>query len=380
LIADRLKESPIFKRSRERRNEDEEVEVVFNSYPQLLSWLPYIMLFAFLLFLIGALTHGGTNIHFPTPYLGMAVALAMASTFVVYANFVIGPRLREIVEEGESPKLATFVRWEAIILITVIIIGIIIAAMTAKANQRFDHLCWALISIFLLLASLPFACGILQKGLFRDYLELESRRQFYVARIDSCLRAPRMRDVSEELDRDRLDDASTLITPDKMLELEILDAIHRRYQPDLADNASIDNFSRDISRFLKGSSRVVLPKFRNDVQPEVILATTVVDDHFIDRHRELRSRCHEAEANLESLFIQLANAQVNLSGCVKQVEELDQRRRESSIRLLELRHEFDMKQEKLGFQIEKMRAQCREAYAFGKAAHEEEANRVPPTF
>lgn len=364
------------RRPRVRRQSDD-FDYQMPSYSQVIAMLPWAITLTLFLFFISGLGLRDAAAQFPTPYVSVAIALGMAAVSIMYNNFVLGPRLRDFLLTEATPRVLSVFRWEARILSALLIIAIALCG-SLPAGPMSDRICWSAVAIFLLLTSLPFACGILQKGLFRDYLELEDKRNFYRARIDTCLAAPLMRDINEG--RDPADDSDDWkpITREKLLELEVIEAIQQRYQPDFADDESFQRFSDGLARYL--GFEITLPRSRVAVEPESILAAISVPDELINRFRELQIRRAEVQSDLSAISEELVVAQAELSRVEAKIDELDRRQCESGLRLIELRRDFDIKRQKLSFYVERLRAEYREAYVAGRAARESQQNRTAPDF
>jgi hypothetical protein len=362
------------RRSRHQAS-DEEDKRHWNSYPHLIASLPFILSAALLLFLINGLGLKDAAAQFPTPYICVALVLGTVSASILYATFVLAPRMRAGMKTGALQSMPSSIRVELISLFAVL--ATTISGCAILPNRIHDALCWAGVSAFLLLASLPFACGIMQKGIFRDYLELEERRNYFRIQASTYRARPMMRSASS-LDNDRGHNSFDIEFMDKLRELRVLDEIRRKYQPDFADAQAYQKFNDDIVRFLGIDFQ--LPPIASSLEPEAILAVVPVADDFVQRFGELHMKQAATKAALSTVVEELGRLEVEIAALDRREQELRQKRFETSRRALELRRAYSERQRNLRFEVEWIKSEFREAYEVGKSLRNCEQDRKPADF
>jgi hypothetical protein len=202
-------------------------------YASLIAAFPYIFLISTVVFLLAGHIDSKSHVSLSSAYVGVIVVLLTTSCWIIYVTRSIEPRWLKYgrgfgishkdgdespetvvenaeyvantpnVEEGPATEKTRFrilssyfwINREIVLLIVLMVFALILAAILPAAEiprsastnwmdyfykDNFKHLVWGSLAIFVNLASLGLAYGVVQRGLFLNLDTLEYRRIFLI--------------------------------------------------------------------------------------------------------------------------------------------------------------------------------------------------------
>ncbi len=277
--------------SRNRSAKDDSQPIDRGAFVQLLAHMPYIIAGAVVFFLFAALGLAkdgqGVSIaplEISSTYIGVIFLTLSTSAAILYVTNIIEPRWRRYgnqqqlppaedekpeQDHGEKPPTKDddghrFIHilklnWEFLVLVVALIFSLAMAAFL-PIDPRYNS--WALgaVAIFMSLASLGLAYGLVQRGLFKDFDVLEGKRQGYRKQADYYSQFPKIEGVFENFDSKEVGERfrESRLTQHKLDELRMLSELNKIFGEDFDDDAKLEDFlsqfvSTDIS--LKGMKR-----------------------------------------------------------------------------------------------------------------------------
>ena len=369
--------------ARSEKNANNSSQISHRSFVQLLAHLPYVVAASLLFFFFAALGLGNTNLTGSSPaslevsstYIGFVFILLSTSASILYVTHVIEPRwqrheLRSAPEDSVVPKAKTphtlRLAWEFVVLAALLALSL---AMTAFLSNSPTQNQWALgaVAIFMCLASLGLAYGLVQRGLFKDTEFLDSKRQWYRAKIDYYQGAPTVDDVLEGLSLADIGDGlrANRMTRHKLDELKMLYELNKIFADDFDDDKKLQSF---LGQFLEGD--VSLDGLKAAKQDSEILTGNYAFGP--EKLQSIYVRSQElgiTDARVEEITSQLQKLSAEIKDSEARVKDLDQQLSGQELELISLASRYARNRAEVEARNERTLMKFRAAFSLGTFAH-----------
>jgi hypothetical protein len=386
--------------SRNRSNKDDGASLDRKAFVQLLAHMPFIIGAALVFFFFAALSLGANGqtgaafgpLEISSTYIGVIFLTLTTSSAILYVTNVIEPRWQRkqtppqfapSEDEGStaSDQVGTplptnderygFIEilklnWEFVVLVIALVFSLVMTSFLPMGDPYNE---WALgsVAIFMSLASLGLAYGLVQRGLFKDFDVLERKRQDYRKQADSCNQLPRIEGVFENFDSKEISERfrDSRLTQRKIDDLRVLYQLNQIFGRDFSDDAHLEEFlaqfiSSEIS--LKGMKR---PTGTIDPLDGRFPVSEEKLEAFYAQKERLTQVGTQIAANREELEKMRSHAE-KLNADLDRLQEqlLDQ-----ELGIIELKREFSDRRQQLEINHKKEILLLKSAYRIGNAAY-----------
>jgi len=383
--------------SRKRSNKDEGSHLDQRAFVQLLAQMPFIISAALVLFFFAALGLGSNSstgtalpLEISSTYIGVIFLTLSTSAAILYVTNVIEPRWHRIETRGLAPLehegtaapdqgvtpvalvdgRSRFIEilklnWEFVVLVVTLVLSL---AMTAFLPGGDTYNRWALgsVAIFMSLASLGLAYGLVQRGLFRDCDVMERNRQELLEKINACNELPTIEGVFENFDANEIGEQfrESRLTQHKLDDLRVIYELNRVFGRNFADDTKLKKFlgqfvSSEIS--LEGMQRPTGPIDAFDGQFPVAAEKLEAYYSLQDRLGQLNTQITVNREELDKVRSQAEKLNADLDRLYEEL--LDQERG-----VIEIRREFSERRQQLDLIHTKEIMWFKAAYHIGDTA------------
>lgn len=222
------------------------------SFIQLLASLPYLFAAGVLFFLISTpapLSTSEDALQSLAPnYIGAVYSLLATAAFLLYALYIVLPRMNRALGENHKPSLVK-TNWELVALLSILILALAIAALAPNSQvpgDVYSRVTWGGIAIAMTLSSMGLAYGLIFIGLFKDVEKYERLRRQIRTAIESFSVRPII-EVGSLIDLDAVQEHFA----DLQEEGETFEFIRSIYDTTVAFSTDPEDFSTFLDLWLK---------------------------------------------------------------------------------------------------------------------------------
>jgi hypothetical protein len=379
--------------SRNRSSKDDSPEIDRGAFIQLLAHMPYIIGAAVAFFFFAALglakdgqTAGTVGpLEISSTYIGVIFLTLSTSAAILYVTNVIEPRWRRYdikqqrknqpgekandVESGLAHTLR--LNWEFIVLVLALIVSLAMSAFL-PVDPRYSS--WALgsVAIFMSLASLGLAYGLVQRGLFRDSDVLEGKRQGYRKQADYYSQYPKIEGVFDNFDSKEVGERfrQTRLTQHKLDELRMLSQLHKIYSDDFADDTKLEDF---LTQFVSTDISMQGMRYRTQLLDPLLDPLNVrfsMAPEKIKLIYESRERRGLIISKLNTIREELGTNRSHTEKLKGNIDQLFNLLLEQELELITVKQMFSERRQEMDVKHKKEIMNLKSAYRIGKAAWE----------